>query len=559
MKKSIAKFLKMSALAILTFGLTSCNMWSLLGRSNPFGDDDSGYVNAKGAFENKSYDDKIGVNSFSPDPTVHATGGVTSFPDSGEGYSRLDTSRTLSYSEINGTTGASNIPSTSSEPFHVLVIPVEIVGWEFSKTYPNYRQDLINTLNGDGYSDTGYWESVSSFYRKSSYGKLNLQFDIAPIYNCGLSAKGLAKIDNGGAEGPISILNNAVSLYRQRIGREAMRQYDNDGDGWLDGVIMIYSCPDFASSLSISAIDPNGELYWAFCYWAAEYYPTASEKSDPVANLFFWASASFLYTQSTRSPRSDAHTFIHEFGHMLGLDDYYAVMTGEGYSSYNPAGGWIMEDHNILDHDIWSKMALGWVNPYVVTGDCTIEINPSAYNGDCILVPSRNYNGTAFSEFLIMELYTPTDLNYLDSHEKYEKRELGYSTYGVRLWHVDSRIARGTLRGNEISWAYYDGSTIPNDGHPYKVAASNSSKNVSISANYSLLSLIDASGTIDFASGGLGENKCLFQSGDTFKQSNRKYAKYFPNGELFNDGSSVGVTISFDLVKADKAVISFSF
>ena len=70
---------------------------------------------------------------------------------------------------------------------------------------------------------------------------------------------------------------------------------------------------------------------------------------------------------------------------------------------------------------------------------------------------------------------------------------------------------------------------------------------------------IDASGTIDFERGGLGENKCLFRSGDTFSFSQSKYQRYFPNGDCFNDGSTSNVTVSFDSVTNTQATISFTF
>ena len=98
-----------------------------------------------------------------------------------------------------------------------------------------------------------------------------------------------------------------------------------------------------------------------------------------------------------------------------------------------------------------------------------------------------------------------------------------------------------------------------NDGYAYRVAASNSNKSIASAENYSLLSLIDASGTIDFERGGLGENKCLFRSGDTFSFSQSKYQRYFPNGDCFNDGSTSNVTVSFDSVTNTQATISFAF
>jgi len=63
------------------------------------------------------------------------------------------------------------------------------------------------------------------------------------------------------------------------------------------------------------------------------------------------------------SPNIDAHMLVHETGHMLGLEDYYSYSGLE-----NPCGGVDMMDLNVGDHDAYSKMVLGWVNPYVVDG-----------------------------------------------------------------------------------------------------------------------------------------------------------------------------------------------
>ena len=283
-------------------------------------------------------------------------------------------------------------------------------------------------------------------------------------------------------------------------------------------------------------------------------------KKKPVGNLYFWASASFLYTSSVKSPRCDAHTFIHEFGHMLGLDDYYAVMGEDGkYESYNLAGGWIMEDHNILDHDIWSKTALHWTSPYVVRGDTRITIKPSEVNGDCIIVPSDSFNETPFSEYLIMELYTPTGLNYLDSHEKYDNKYLGYNAVGIRLWHIDARLAKRTYSQllNKYTWSYYNSAELA-DGQIYRVAASNSQKVLDIASNYSLISLIDAKGQNDFRNK-LATNDSLFKTGDSFSFSTAKYQKYFPKKTKFNNGTTSSVTIDFENVTADEATICFTF
>ena len=562
----------MPLLALLGMGLSACNMASIMGYGEgenpqpsvpstpttpdtpptPSGVDGAG-------FEDKTYDDKISGNGFT-DNTKHATAGVKDFPQSGDGYYRAENVTPFTYRDINYSAGMDNIVSAAAEERHILVIPVEIENYPFASTF---RQELYDTLNGEGIKTSNYWESLSSFYYKSSYGKLNLKFDITPTYACGYTAKQLVRINDqgtSGADASIQVVDEAVEAYRTKFGNASLKKYDSDANGYLDGVIAIYSCHNSNEDATIGRADPNGEVFWAYCYWTDQ----EPNVTKPAPSLYFWASYDFL--SETNASKKDAHTLIHEFGHMLGLDDYYA---GEDVD-VDAAGGSIMMDYNIKDHDIWSKMALGWTTPYVVTGDCTISINPSTVNGDCILVPAGSFNGTAYDEFLLLELYTPTDLNYLDSVTRYSGRVKGMTTFGVRMWHIDARLIRTSLYGTSTKWSYWtekNPTELDDENYAYQVAASNCFKDAErANVNYSLISLIDAAKKKDFKQTSTGshlaDNSCLFETGNTFAPAD--YSKYFVNSKktgkpTFNNNQSINVNMRFDEVSETKATISFSF
>jgi hypothetical protein len=171
----------------------------------------------------------------------------------------------------------------------------------------------------------------------------------------------------------------------------------------------------------------------------------------------------------------DAHTYIHESGHLMGLPDYYCYDTASnpttGKRSHpSPLGGVAMMDENVSDHDIATKFALGWLHPYVVNGACDLTLRPSQTSGDCLLFPAKGstWNGSAFTEYLLLELYTPTGLNELDATTAYSYHPQGYTLPGVRLLHVDARIVDWS------SGAYEEdpqGSFI--SGHFYGVGANN--------------------------------------------------------------------------------------
>ncbi|MCQ2741880.1 MAG: hypothetical protein MJ239_01090 [Bacilli bacterium] len=479
----------------------------------------------------------------------NASNGV-SILESGDGYYKpSSTTPYYSYRDIQRNVGLDALPSTGS--YNVLVLPIQLSGYPFPSTV---FTDLENVLNGNGKEDTGYWESLSSFYNKSSFGKLNLHFDVGEVYSTSYTPKTLYNaFASDRVQASNTMLREAVANYKIHNGNSSTKKYDYDGDGLIDGVIMVYSCPDANSSQAIHSIDGKASLFWAYTYWD---YKNASEKknpSSPVGCTYFWLSYDFIYGPVS-TPKVDAHTLIHETGHMLGLDDYYASSTGM-YSDYNPTGGWVMMDENILDHDVYSKMALGWTNPYVVTGPCDLSINPSQTSGDCILIPtSSGWNGSSFDEYLLLELYTPTDLNYLDSHTAYKNRQKHYTTYGVKLYHVDARMVK-TRVTDQRTWTYADESKFSNS-YFYEIGATNCNKSRGYTdQRFDLIRLISADNVNTFTGNQLSDENSLFQTGSSF--SMRKYSKYFPNGTTFNNEDSCPFSIEFSEVTSSYAKIKF--
>ncbi len=257
----------------------------------------------------------------------------------------------------------------------------------------------------------------------------------------------------------------------------------------------------------------------------------------------------------------DAHTYIHETGHVLGLDDYYNYDSSG--SGFGPTGQIDMMDYNITDHNMFSKLSLGWAKPYVVTGNAEITINPSQSSGDCILIPrvGKTYAGHPFDEYILLELYTPTGLNLSDSTSKYggssSMYPLGYTVPGVKLFHLDARLVNNTYSsGSWVAGSYT--STLGSSGsnNYYSVGNSNT-PSYSKTATYSLIHLIEAGGTNTFKTGNEGTNSTLFKTGNSFSLS-AYGTSFFPRSTLMNDGSSFGYSISFVNVSATSATIRIS-
>ena len=114
-----------------------------------------------------------------------------------------------------------------------------------------------------------------------------------------------------------------------------------------------------------------------------------------------WASYQFLkngYYDKYNQGKLETHTFIHETGHLLGLDDYYCY---DDLSSWDPAGALDMQSYNVGDHNVFSKFVLGWLEPYVVTDECEIELKTSSLYPEAILI-KNDWNGSSYMVYYMM-------------------------------------------------------------------------------------------------------------------------------------------------------------
>lgn len=418
--------------------------------------------------------------------------------------------------------------------YEVLVIPVEFSGHEFTA---QKLTDLENVFNNQ--ENTG-WQSVSSYYNTSSFGKLELSFKITEKVILSKDTTYYSRKNDNGA----SILKEALDALDETID---FSKYDYNNDGFIDGIYIIYSAPIYGTDdyyyVDNYYYDDSNEddYYWAYVTWYEEEHdnPEDTTKYDgkyPYTYLF--ASVDFMYDNNytyfvNDEMKLDATTYIHETGHMLGLDDYYDY--NEKMGSNQGLGGADMMDSTVGDHNPYSKLMLGWVKPTVITETQTITINPFESSGEFIMV-LLDYNSTYFSEYLLIDLYTATGLNKLhadaDNSLLYYNSEGTGASFGVRIYHVDSTIDN------------------PYNENTYGSFTDN---NNSVSKD-PLIKLVEADGDKNFESSyrkGCASENDLWQTGDVFSEIQPNYTRH--------DGKSINFDISFDNVTANSATITITF
>lgn len=383
----------------------------------------------------------------------------------------------------------------------VLVIPVAFTDY---KADANMKGTLEKAFFGTS-EDTG-WESLNSYYKKSSYGKLDIGGMVTDVYNTGKSSSYYENQYTGENSPEYEIIEGALEHFDSQIN---YADYDTDNDGYIDGIYLVYTAPvDF----------DNANFWWAFTY---EYYTETPTYYDNKEADFYMFLGYEFFSETPASKTSltiNCETIIHETGHLLGIDDYYDYDDSKGVDG--GIGGGDMMDANVGDHNAFTKLLLGWVDPYVVTGNCSLTLSSFGASGDCVMICKNKAD--PFSEYYIIDYYTPDGLNAM------EKGYSGlFSESGVRVYHVAATMKSDSSQIYGI-WEIY---------------ANNNSDTTN-----KLISLVEADGGNDIANNEYSANSDLFAVGKTI------------SGLKWYDGTAVKATVKIaNAASGDGRTLTFAF
>ena len=310
---------------------------------------------------------------------------------------------------------------------HSLVILVQFADTKFSTVGSDAHQFFNNMLNEPGFTySNGANGSARDFYLNSSNGRFQPQFDvIGPVTlpekysyygaNQGSSVDNPARLEQ--------FVREACTLADPLVD---FSQYDHNQDGYIDNIYFFYAGKGEADSGDGNAIWPHSAYYSDMAKDAGLSETSLKLNGVEVGN--YTCSNEINGTLITPQP-AGIGTFVHEFGHVLGLADHYDV--NYGMTTFAPGSFDTMAQASYNNNgntpaafSAYERACLGWLDLTVLkNGVDSLNVLPDLNDSNkAYVVP---VGGTNYEEYFIME----------------NRQKKGWDAFipghGMLLWHID--------------------------------------------------------------------------------------------------------------------------
>lgn len=322
----------------------------------------------------------------------------------------------------------------------ILVIMVNFADYELLST----KADVDSMFNGQNWTKDGATGSVRQYFYDQSMGAYDPQFDIVgPVTLSG----GYASY--GSSNTAVGMVKEACTLVDDSVD---FALYDTDNDGVVELVYAFYAGFGENDPPSEDLI-PNSEvLVWPqfVSNISGGTYDgkrvTACEYSNELDGY---------YSTAEKSVIAGIGVACHEFGHALGIPDFYAT----NGTNHKLLGAWDLMCYGPYNNDMHSPPSLtayerfymGWLTPTLITKADTLSLEHIALSNEAFMITendSHNLDG----------VNPDTTVFYLLENRQQQGWDIGIPGNGLMITRVDYQPAlwRSNILNNNPSRLGYD-------------------------------------------------------------------------------------------------------
>lgn len=344
--------------------------------------------------------------------------------------------------------GQSQSPISTPGKKKQLVILMEFTDKTFlgDDAYDHWN-GALNTGNVSGVKTYG---SLRQYFLDQSRGIFDVDFDIYGPFTAQHEYAYYGKNDRSGFD--IVPGDLVVEGLKAIEGQANLKDYDWDGDGEVEQVVVIYAGRGENDS---SVNDAN--LIWPHQYYLE--YATTDSKAYHHDGIT--VSTYCILNHEFRNDIDGIGTFAHEYSHCLGQPDYYQT-SGSTHGKDN-FGEYDLMHTGCYNGDSWcpanytafEKYTLGWYEPLQLTDALTVtDLKPMSDGGDAYYIDNDGNS----NEFFVLE----------------NRMKSGWDTFipgeGLLITHYDY---------DDMAWNSNEVNNTATHQRAVIVPANNSSKNTS--------------------------------------------------------------------------------
>ncbi|MEI6767253.1 MAG: M6 family metalloprotease domain-containing protein [Bacteroidota bacterium] len=285
------------------------------------------------------------------------------------------------------------------------------------RAFTNAQADIDSMMNEVGYNGIG---SFNDYHYENSFGKLDVATTVVGPYTAAHNAVYYGSNTPSDDANVGELITEAVNAANADVD---YNDFDNDSDGEVDAVYIIYAGEGEANSGNPDDIWPHAS--------------TITTVTLDGVDVSKYACSNELINGDL----GGIGTICHEFGHSIGLPDYYDTDygtsgQGEGTGSWDVMAGGNSNggDKVPANHNPYSKKMLNWFKPVEITSTQTITMTNAAEDSVAYYIKSA-VNG----EYFLFE------------NRQFVSFDDSIPGHGMLIYHVDDNYIQAHLASNDLN------------------------------------------------------------------------------------------------------------